>query len=70
MAVIFPCGQCEGHGHTVAPSGQHEDCPRCNGRGWLESTEMRPTDYDFLRAVRHTGASAPKDDRTPRETPS
>lgn len=42
MAVLFPCHQCEGRGHAVVPSGQHFDCPRCNGRGWLESTEVTP----------------------------
>lgn len=40
MTVIIPCQPCEGWGHIVSLSGQHEDCPRCNGRGHLESTEM------------------------------
>jgi DnaJ-class molecular chaperone len=38
--VIIPCQPCEGRGHTVNPAGQREDCPRCNGRGYLGSTEM------------------------------
>lgn len=45
MAVIFPCGQCEGRSHITSPSGQPQDCPRCNGRGWLESTEVTPEEH-------------------------
>lgn len=45
MAVLFPCHQCEGHGHKANLSGQPQDCPRCNGRGWLESTEMSAEEH-------------------------
>lgn len=53
MTVLFPCSQCEGRGvvmshqdaqgqPTVHGPRAPQDCPRCNGRGWLESTEMTP----------------------------
>lgn len=56
MTVIIPCPQCQGLGVVVAydnasqPRATANECPRCNGRGYLESTEM--TASELLQAAR------------------
>lgn len=40
MTVIFSCEQCDGTGQIPQADGKPLPCPKCRGRGYLESTEI------------------------------
>lgn len=64
MTVIFPCVRCIGPRTSPQKRGPLEstaNCSKCNGRGWLESTEI--SDVEMQRWLRETSVEVSGDQK-------